>query len=484
MILPYISSRLSKYACASTVYSTENAMRRKSKNALNYTRRRLKQQAVKNAKKIDPSDESDDSWINDDVDRFHNKRNKLDIELSGDENEDFASEEEASYPSSDDDEEDENLEEESDYDANQMEIASDDDFNSDIESSEEDYLPNRDAWGKKRSTFYNTDYAGDEHEGFDSSEEEPAELEEIEAKSLQRSLNEWIQGSAFTLPRQALQVRDAKTDTAVGETVDSSVTKIDMDLSTLTNDEKFEILGKQSPLLVMLLKEYKEKVKLNRLFQKFCGLLNLKSELPNVLAVAYKILEANANYIMNITFYIWLHLKNASVDDRHPVVNRIVQWRKCLNIAYKKWNTFEEDIEKILSNLEKGQSPSDAASNVDLQLRQHNQNAEEISTVNNDRDSMTDDLKIEEQTNQTEQSDTIHNEFGKRSITYEMEKNKGLMPKRKKEQRNPRVRHRNRYRKALKKRRSQIPDVKREIHRYGGEARGLNPYIVRSVKLH
>ncbi|KRZ75146.1 Something about silencing protein 10 [Trichinella papuae] len=445
-------------------------MRKKSKNALNYTRRRLKQQAVKNAKKIDPSDESDDSWMNDDVDRFHNKRNKLDIEV-------------LRIRSSDDDEEDENLQDESDYDVNHMEIASDDDFNSDIESSEEDYLPNREAWGKKRSTFYNTDFAGDEHEGFDSSEEEPAELEEIEAKSLQRSLNEWIQGSAFTLPRQAL-VKDAKTDTAVAETVDSSVTKIDMDLSTLTNDEKFEILGKQSPLLVMLLKEYKEKVKLNRLFQKFCSLLNLKSELPNVLAVAYKILEANANYMMNITFYIWLHLKNASVDDRHPVVNRIVQWRKCLNIAYKKWNTFEEDIEKILSNLENGQSPSDVASNVDLQLHQHNQNAEEISTVNHDGDSVTEDFKIEEQTNQTEQSDTIHNEFGKRSITYEMEKNKGLMPKRKKEQRNPRVRHRNRYHKALKKRRSQIPDVKREIHRYSGEARGLNPYIVRSVKLH
>ncbi|KRZ88512.1 Something about silencing protein 10 [Trichinella sp. T8] len=456
-------------------------MRRKSKNALNYTRRRLKQQAVKNAKKIDPSDESDDSWINDDVDRFHNKRNKLDIEISGEENEDFTSEEEVLRIRSSD-EEDENLQDESDYDTNHMEIASDDDFSSDIESSEEDYLPNREAWGKKRSTFYNTDYAGDEHEGFGSSDEEPAELEEIEAKSLQRSLNEWIQGSTFALPQQAL-VNDAKTDMAVAETMDSSVTKIDMDLSALTNDEKFEILGKRSPLLVMLLKEYKEKVKLNRLFQKFCSLLNLKSELPNVLAIAYKILEANANYIMNISFYIWLHLKNASVDDRHPVVNRIVQWRKCLNIAYKKWNTFEEDIEKILSNLENGQSPSDVASNVDLQLRQHNQNAEEISAVNHDRDSVTENFKIEEQTDKADESDTIQNEFGKRSITYEMEKNKGLMPKRKKEQRNPRVRHRNRYRKALKKRRSQIPDVKREIHRYSGEARGLNPYIVRSVKL-
>lgn len=42
----------------------------------------------------------------------------------------------------------------------------------------------------------------------------------------------------------------------------------------------------------------------------------------------------------------------------------------------------------------------------------------------------------------------------KRSITYQMAKNKGLMPKRSKESRNPRVKHKEKFKKALKKRRS------------------------------
>lgn len=61
---------------------------------------------------------------------------------------------------------------------------------------------------------------------------------------------------------------------------------------------------------------------------------------------------------------------------------------------------------------------------------------------------------------------------GKRAITYQvgnllyvtimtsfflkMSRNKGLMPKRKKEQRNPRVKHRNKYNRALIKRKSQV----------------------------
>lgn len=62
-------------------------------------------------------------------------------------------------------------------------------------------------------------------------------------------------------------------------------------------------------------------------------------------------------------------------------------------------------------------------------------------------------------------------------------KNKGTTPHRKKEYRNPRVKHRMKFQKALHKKRSQLPDVKRELKKYGGEERGIKPNLVRSVKL-
>lgn len=48
---------------------------------------------------------------------------------------------------------------------------------------------------------------------------------------------------------------------------------------------------------------------------------------------------------------------------------------------------------------------------------------------------------------------------GKRAITYQISRNKGLTPKRKKEQRNPRVKHRKKFRKAVIKRKSQVSQM-------------------------
>lgn len=45
---------------------------------------------------------------------------------------------------------------------------------------------------------------------------------------------------------------------------------------------------------------------------------------------------------------------------------------------------------------------------------------------------------------------------GKRPITYQIAKNKGLTPHRKKELRNPRVKHRMKYRKAKIRRKGQV----------------------------
>ena len=74
---------------------------------------------------------------------------------------------------------------------------------------------------------------------------------------------------------------------------------------------------------------------------------------------------------------------------------------------------------------------------------------------------------------------------GKRKITYAIEKNKGLQPKRKKDVRNPRVKKRKKYDEKMKKLGSMRAVYKGGEGRggYGGEATGIKANLVKSIKL-
>ncbi|XXG96513.1 3-dehydrosphinganine reductase [Hypoxylon texense] len=73
---------------------------------------------------------------------------------------------------------------------------------------------------------------------------------------------------------------------------------------------------------------------------------------------------------------------------------------------------------------------------------------------------------------------------GKRKITYQIEKNKGLAPKRNKDARNPRVKKRKAYEQKQKKLRSMKPVYKAEGRGgYAGELTGIKPGLIKSVKL-
>ncbi|GKT53926.1 sas10/utp3 family protein [Colletotrichum tofieldiae] len=76
-------------------------------------------------------------------------------------------------------------------------------------------------------------------------------------------------------------------------------------------------------------------------------------------------------------------------------------------------------------------------------------------------------------------------EDGKRKITYAIEKNKGLTPKRKKEVRNPRVKKRMKYEEKQKKLKSMKPVWQGGEPKggYGGELSGITTGIVRARKL-
>ncbi len=71
----------------------------------------------------------------------------------------------------------------------------------------------------------------------------------------------------------------------------------------------------------------------------------------------------------------------------------------------------------------------------------------------------------------------------RRKITREIEKNKGLTPKRSKLQRNPRVKHRVKFHKAKIARKGQIREARTEVKKYGGELSGINARVKKGIKL-
>ncbi|KAF4674133.1 utp3, small subunit (SSU) processome component [Perkinsus chesapeaki] len=77
------------------------------------------------------------------------------------------------------------------------------------------------------------------------------------------------------------------------------------------------------------------------------------------------------------------------------------------------------------------------------------------------------------------------NEVDLRSTNYAINKNKGLTRKRKKEDRNARVKNRNRYERALKRRKGAVQEVREgnADGTYSGEATGLRTNVKKSVKL-
>lgn len=160
-------------------------------------------------------------------------------------------------------------------------------------------------------------------------------------------------------------------------------------------------------------------------------------------------------------------------SNQEDLIDILVNQNRSIDLAFisrgksakkRKRITFEE--------AEKNASESDS----DIGSGDYNDNEEDGEEEDEDEDDDSGEEK--------KQSKTVEDANSKRRpINIAIRKNRGLTPYKKKEYRNPRVKHKNKYRKAMSKRRRLVKEAQVEYHRYSGEANGIKTSTIKSIKL-
>ncbi|XP_043977297.1 something about silencing protein 10 isoform X2 [Gambusia affinis] len=438
-------------------------------------------------------DKRSSEFYKDKIDEFHDEKiAKLlahGVQMESDVEELDDEEEVMALDESESEEEEEEEEEEAEKEGTDME--------SDLEEKKEEDLPNEMAWGTKKKMFYDTDYVatkGRSQEELDAEEQE----EEEEAKNIQKRLAENLSEEDYDL--NFLQ------EFAVEKDEDKTVEKqekIVKDLKQMSQKEKMKLLKKESPELLELIQDFK--AKLSELKDELEPMMQMvkNGKIPAGQWADY--LETKQqlylNYCTNISFYLVLKAKRIPAHN-HPVIERLLAYRNLINELSAVDARLAPEFRKHLAG--DGKEKSSKRKTEDKKTKVPKQkDSGETPPDSSDSDSDLDeeaDLRFYKEVEERvklkrkrknpealeENDDERHEELdpdAKRGITYQMAKNKGLTPKRKKIDRNPRVKHREKFRRAKIRRRGQVQSVRKEETRYGGEASGIRAGVKKSTKL-
>lgn len=420
-----------------------------------------------------PPSPGDSSYYQDKVDDFHEARSRAalakgwsEIE-SGDEEDGDEEEEVLALDVADEDDED-----------GESEEGDDDDGGSSVQSETEASVDPSLSWGQRKKLYYDTDY-GSKSRGRQSQQEveEEEREEEAEAQLIQRRLAQalqeddfgvtWVEAFAKPVP----QVNEAET-------------RVVKDLAKVSVKEKLKMLRKESPELLELIDDLK--VKLTEMKDELEPLLQLVEQkiIPPGKGSQYLRTKYNLylNYCSNISFYLILKARRVPAHG-HPVIERLVTYRNLIN----KLSVVDQ---KLSSEIRYMLTLKDGAGKKELNLKAKSMKAKPKSVSETSaaalavRD-LSDDsdfdeeaalkyykemeerqkLKRKKEENSTEEQ-ALEDQNAKRAITYQIAKNRGLTPRRKKIDRNPRVKHREKFRKAKIRRRGQVREVRREEQRY------------------
>ncbi|KAK9528842.1 hypothetical protein VZT92_012980 [Zoarces viviparus] len=448
-------------------------------------------------------DKNSSLYTKDKIDEFHDEKiAKLlasGVQMESDPEELDDEEEVMALDDSEEDEEDGEEAEEEEEEEDDEET----DMESDLEAKkEEEDLPNEMAWGNKKKMFYDADFVTTKGRSQDELEAEEQEEEE-EAKNVQKRLAANLSEEDYDL---TLFQEFAVEEKDENKTVEKEA-RIVKDLKQMSQKEKMKLLKKESPELLELIQDFK--AKLSELKDELQPLMQMVKEgkIPPGKGADYLKTKQQLylNYCTNISFYLVLKAKRIPAHN-HPVIERLLTYRNLINELGSVDTRLAPQFHKLLAGEDKdkttsrpaGEKKTRVASKKEQDSGETNPEVEEDSDLDEEaalrfyreieqRSKLKRKVKgpVAEEMEEKEDEQQLQREDpdAKRGITYQMAKNKGLTPKRKKIDRNPRVKHREKFRRAKIRRKGQVRDVRREETRYSGELSGIRAGVKKSVKL-
>uniref|UniRef100_A0A8C5KNH4 UTP3 small subunit processome component n=1 Tax=Jaculus jaculus TaxID=51337 RepID=A0A8C5KNH4_JACJA len=426
------------------------------------------------------------SYYQDQVDDFHEARSRAALargwhEAESGEDEDGDEEEEVLALDVDDEDGGSSAGEEDDAD-------DDGDGGSSVQSEADADADPSLAWGQRKKLYYDTDYgSGSRGRRTQQEIEEEEREEEEEAQLIQRRLAQalqeedfgvaWVESFAKPLPR-----------------VEEAETRVVKDLAKVSVKEKLKMLRKESPELLELIDDLK--VKLTEVKDELEPLLQLveKGIIPPGKGSQYLWTKYNLylNYCSNVSFYLILKARRVPAHG-HPVIERLVTYRDLINKLSVVDQKLSSEIRHLLT-LEDGtvkKAPNLKVKLTKAKPKSGSQTAAADLSDGSDFDEaalkhykeLEDKQKLKRKKEENSEEQAFEDQKAKRAITYQIAKNRGLTPRRKKIDRNPRVKHREKFRKAKIRRRGQVREVRREEQRYSGELSGIRAGVKKSIKL-
>lgn len=350
----------------------------------------------------------------------------------------------------------------------------------------DDGLPDERAWGKKKSAFYNTDFQDRDYRGYTEKEEEVANQEQAEALQIQKRLASELNESDFNLDMFVLPESQKEP-----EEVNVKTTKTD--LSDLSKKQQLSLFKAEAPEFEGLVQDFEERMTESK--DLLIPALELLKSIDFTNHPLVEFIECRnkliINYCTNISFYLMLKAKRVKVKN-HPVVKRLIQFRQ---LICQLDDISEYVVKPQLETLLAETKNKDKSENPRLKMLEHlkeqleSNGANEVSSVEGDE--VVKPLFTHNYSSESEdekgavnmEAENDEDSISKRQITRQIAKNKGLTATKRRELRNPRVKNKMKFRKAVIRRKGAVREVRSKVDLYTGEASGVKSHLKRSIKL-